>query len=76
MMCAMGGDANICLLRWHAEDVLVWYILVVAQQIIIIGGGIIGCASALALAQAGCRVTLVERGILGGESSWVGAGLL
>lgn len=46
------------------------------QRVCITGGGIIGCASALALAQAGCRVTLVERGILGGESSWAGAGLL
>ena len=36
----------------------------------------IGCASALELAQAGCRVTLVERATLGGESSWAGAGLL
>ena len=47
-----------------------------AQSVLIIGGGVIGCASALALAQAGCRVTLVERGTLGGESSWAGAGLL
>ena len=46
------------------------------QSVLIIGGGVIGCASALALAQAGCRVTLVERGALGGESSWAGAGLL
>lgn len=46
------------------------------QSVLIIGGGIIGCASALELAQAGCRVTLLERGTLGGESSWAGAGLL
>ena len=45
-------------------------------HVLIVGAGIIGCASALALAQAGCRVTLVERGTLGGESSWAGAGLL
>ena len=47
-----------------------------AQQVVIIGGGIIGCATALALATAGCRVTLIERGALGGEASWAGAGLL
>jgi glycine oxidase len=46
------------------------------QSVLIIGGGIIGCASALALAQAGCKVTLVERATLGAESSWAGAGLL
>lgn len=46
------------------------------QQVLIVGGGVIGCATALALATAGCRVTLIERGTLGGESSWAGAGLL
>jgi glycine oxidase len=46
------------------------------QHICITGGGVIGCATALALATAGCRVTLIERGELGGESSWAGAGLL
>jgi len=43
---------------------------------LIIGGGIVGCATALELATAGARVTLLERGRLGGESSWAGAGLL
>lgn len=46
------------------------------QHVCIIGGGVIGCATALALATAGCRITLIERGTLGGESSWAGAGLL
>lgn len=46
------------------------------HPICIIGGGVIGCATALALATAGRRVTLIERGTLGGESSWAGAGLL
>ncbi len=43
---------------------------------LIIGGGVIGCATAWELAQAGARVTVLERGRLGGESSWAGAGLL
>ena len=43
---------------------------------LIIGGGVIGCATALELATAGARVTLLEQGSLGGESSWAGAGLL
>ena len=43
---------------------------------LVIGGGAIGCATALDLATAGARVTLIERGQLGGESSWSGAGLL
>lgn len=36
----------------------------------------IGCATALELAMSGARVALLERGQLGGESSWAGAGLL
>lgn len=43
---------------------------------LIVGGGVIGCATALELAKAGARVTLLERGRLGEESSWAGAGLL
>ena len=57
------------------KAVVVWYIIV-ARQVVIIGGGIIGCATALALATAGCRITLIERSTLGGEASWAGAGLL
>ena len=36
----------------------------------------IGCATALELATAGCAVTLIERGRVGAEASWAGAGLL
>ncbi len=43
---------------------------------LIIGGGVIGCATALELATAGARVALLDRGHLGCESSWSGAGLL
>lgn len=47
-----------------------------ARDFCVIGGGAIGCATALELARSGARVELVERGMLGGESSWAGAGLL
>lgn len=43
---------------------------------IIIGGGIIGLATALELACAGQRVRLIERDLVGRESSWAGGGLL
>lgn len=47
------------------------------QRVYVIGGGVIGCATALALAMtAACRVSLIERSTLGSESSWAGAGLL
>lgn len=45
-------------------------------DIIIIGGGISGLASALELRQTGANVTLLERGEIGQESSWAGGGIL
>ena len=43
---------------------------------IIIGAGVIGCATALGLVKEGAQVTILERGTLGGESSWAGGGIL
>lgn len=42
----------------------------------IIGGGVSGCATALALAKSGARVFIAERVALGQESSWAGGGIL
>lgn len=46
------------------------------NDFLIIGGGAIGLTSAIALRQAGYRVTLVERGTVGKEASWAGGGIL
>ncbi|HYP25651.1 MAG TPA: glycine oxidase ThiO [Blastocatellia bacterium] len=46
------------------------------QDVVIVGGGVIGSSIAFRLAQAGARVTVVERGSLGCESSRAGAGML
>ena len=46
------------------------------MHVIVIGAGAIGLSSALSLAQAGCRVTVLDRGPAGGESTWAGAGIL
>lgn len=43
---------------------------------IIIGGGVIGLATALELARHGARVTLLERDAVGREASWAGGGIL
>lgn len=45
-------------------------------HILIIGAGAIGLSSAFKLAQAGHRITLLDRGPAGGESTWAGAGIL
>ncbi|MBC7756419.1 MAG: FAD-dependent oxidoreductase [Bdellovibrio sp.] len=51
-----------------------------AKRVIVVGGGIVGCLTALALSDKGCSVTLVERNVVAaqtsGESSWAGAGIL
>lgn len=49
---------------------------VVGADYLIIGGGIIGCATAMELARRGARVAVVDRGRLGGESTWAGGGIL
>ena len=43
---------------------------------LIIGGGINGLLTALQLHEAGLKVTLIERGQIGHESSWAGGGIL
>lgn len=50
--------------------------ILVKPHIIVIGGGIAGLASAWELARRGARVEVLERGDLGRESSWAGAGIL
>ena len=45
-------------------------------DVLVIGGGVIGCAVARELARAGMRVGLFERGRVGGEASSAAAGML
>lgn len=45
-------------------------------DVIVIGGGIVGCAVARLLARRGRRVALLERGEIGGEASGASAGIL
>ena len=47
-----------------------------SSHTLVIGGGIIGLLTARELAEAGERVTLVEMGETGRESSWAGGGIL
>ena len=47
-----------------------------ATDVAVIGGGIMGCAVALRLAQRGIGVTVIERGIPGAEASSAAAGIL
>lgn len=47
-----------------------------AIDMVIIGGGVIGCAIAYNLSKAGADVTIVERGEIGSQASSAAAGLL
>jgi glycine oxidase len=46
------------------------------KDVVIVGGGVIGCSLALRLAQAGLQVAVYERGRIGGEASRAAAGML
>ena len=46
------------------------------QDILIVGGGIIGMLTARELARSGASVRLLERGATGQESSWAGGGII
>ena len=45
-------------------------------DVLVVGGGVIGLTAAYFLARAGVRVDLVDKGDLGQEASWAGAGIL
>ncbi len=47
-----------------------------ATEVIVVGGGVIGCAIAYELARRGAGVILVERGPIGREASWASAGII
>lgn len=51
-----------------------------SEHIVIVGGGIVGCMTAMELVDRGYRVTIVERNQIAsqtsGESSWAGGGII
>ncbi len=46
------------------------------REVMVIGGGVVGCLTAMALTRQGIKVTVVDRGVLGAEASWAGGGIL
>jgi glycine oxidase len=46
------------------------------SDVLILGGGVIGLTTAWFLAEAGVRVTIVDKGDFGRGASWAGAGIL
>ena len=47
-----------------------------SRHVLVAGGGVVGCLSAMVLAERGWRVSLIDQGVLGGEASWAGGGIL
>ena len=47
-----------------------------ALDVVVVGGGVMGCGIALRLCQAGARVTVLERAIPGAEASSAAGGIL
>lgn len=47
-----------------------------ASDFLIIGAGVIGLSTAYELSLSGASVTVIDRGLVGRESSWAGAGIL
>lgn len=45
-------------------------------DVLIVGGGVVGLSLAWRLAQRGLRVQLIDRGPIGKEASWAGAGII
>lgn len=43
---------------------------------VLVGAGVVGLATALELAERGAKVSVLERGSVGAESSWAGGGIL
>jgi glycine oxidase len=50
------------------------------KKVVIVGGGIVGCMTAMEMVSRGCKVTIVERNQIAsqtsGESSWAGGGII
>lgn len=46
------------------------------DDVLVVGGGVVGLALAYELAGRGRRVRLIERGVPGQEASWAGAGII
>ena len=46
------------------------------QEVIVVGGGVIGLLSAYRMAEAGKSVLLLESGNVGSEASWAGGGIV
>lgn len=47
-----------------------------SSDVLILGGGVIGLTTAYHLARDGAKVTVLDKGDLGQEASWAGAGIL
>ncbi|MBL4883068.1 MAG: glycine oxidase ThiO [Planctomycetaceae bacterium] len=46
------------------------------DDVLVVGGGVVGLTTALELAEKNVRVRVIDRGFVGQEASWAGAGMI
>ena len=76
---ALGEEAAVGCVKPGQFAVVLWsynYRMSMTGDVVIIGGGVIGLSVAYQLAKERVPVVLVDKGDLGQESSWAGAGIL
>lgn len=66
---------SVQMLVWKLQIVIYWRICL-NSSFLIIGSGVIGLATAQQLLLKGATTTILDRGIVGSESSWAGGGIL
>ncbi|PIW47989.1 MAG: glycine oxidase ThiO [Zetaproteobacteria bacterium CG12_big_fil_rev_8_21_14_0_65_54_13] len=75
-MVAMPREFRKCIQQLPGESFVSSFNQGSGKRVAVVGGGIIGCLTALYLHRLGASPIILEKGSAGRESSWAGAGIL